>query len=248
MSTTSLTECCLKILSQEIKLQRVPGLEEIETVKLLNGKDGGGIKVYKSDQGGKIDKVTLVDLKFGDGVPIPHHDHALSTGAEIFQILPDLSYKLPIWGINTVIMKDGAYHFDTDFTFGFDLVTDYEFTMKYLDPFNEVYKKFWSHKDFRRVFLDETTTWVRTYISPVFIMVKTRVENMATVHELCAEFIKCWLTMYREAQKKDDIYKQNQLARIKSQYAGMQKTDRMGKVILDIYGKETFAKFFKAML
>jgi hypothetical protein len=28
----------------------------------------------------------------------------------------------------------------------------------------------------------------------------------------------------------------------------MQKTDRMGKVILDIYGKETFAKFFKAML
>ncbi len=145
-------------------------------------------------------------------------------------------------------MKDGAYHFDTDFTFGFDLVTDYEFTMKYLDPFNKVYKKFWGHKDFKRVFLDETTTWVRTYISPVFIMVKTRVEHRATVHELCAEFIKCWLTMCREAQQKDDAYKQQQLARIKSQYAGMQKTDRMGKVILDIYGKETFAKFFKAML
>jgi len=245
MSEKSLTEFCFETLSRGINLQRVPSLDDIERIKLPSGEEGGGIKIYKGE---KIDKVTLVDFKFGEGVPIPHHGNALSVGAEIFQILPDLSYKLPIWGINSVIMNDGTYHFDTDFTFGFDLVMDYEFTMKYLDPFNEVYKKFWNHKDFQRVFLDETTTWVRTYISPVFVMVKTRIEKISVVHELCSEFIKCWLAMYKEAEKRDEDFKQIQLKRIKSQYVGMQQTDRMGKVILGVYGEETFSKFFKAML
>ena len=150
MQEKSLTEFCFETLSKEVNLQRVSGLDDVAKVKLLSGEDGGGIRVYKGDE--KIDKVTLVDLKYGDGIPIPHHDNALSTGSEIFQILPDLTYKLPIWGINSVVMKDGSYYFDTDFTFGFDLVTDYEFTIKYLNPFNEVYKKFWNHKDFKRVF------------------------------------------------------------------------------------------------
>jgi len=246
MVEKSLTEFCFETLSKEINLQRVEGLDDIESVKLLSGKYGGGIKIYKGEE--KVDKVTLVDLKFGDGIPVPHYGDALSVGSEIFQILPDLTYKLPIWGINSVIMKDGSYHFDTDFTFGFDLVMDYEFTMKYLDPFNEIYKRFWNHKAFERVFMDETTTWVRTYISPVFIMVKTRIERVAVVYELCAEFIKCWLTMYKDAEKRDERFRQNQLGRIKSQYAGMQKTDRMGKVIMGAYGEETFSKFFKAML
>ena len=245
MKDKSLTKFCFETLSREVNLQRVPGLDDIESVKLLSGEDGGGIKIYKGE---KIDKVTLVDFKFGDGVPIPHYGNEISVGAEIFQILPDLYCKLPIWGINSVIMKDSTYHFDTDFTFGFDLVMDYGFAMKYLDPFNEVYKKFWNHKDFQRVFLDETTTWVRTYISPVFVMVKTRIEKMAVVHELCSEFIKCWVKMCKDAEKKDDAFKQSQLTRIKSQYAGMQQTDRMGKVILGAYGRETFSKFFKAML
>lgn len=246
MGEQSLTEFCFETLSKEVPLQRVSGLDDVAKVTLLSGEDGGGIKVYKGDE--KIDKVTLVDLKYGDGIPIPHHGNALSTGSEIFQILPDLTYKLPIWGINSVVMKGGNYHFDTDFTFGFDLVTDYEFTMRYLDPFNQVYKKFWNHKDFKRVFLDETTTWVRTYISPVFVMVTTRIEKVATVYELCAEFIKCWLRMYQEAEIRDEEFKQEQLKRIKSQYAGMQHTDRMGKVIMKAYGQETFSKFMRAML
>jgi len=246
MSEKSLTDFCFEMLSKEVNLQRVSGLDDIEKVKLLSGEDGGGIRIYKGKE--KVDRVTLVDLRYGDGIPIAHYGNRLSVGSEIFQILPDLTYKLPIWGINSVIMKDGSYHFDTDFTFGFDLVMDYGFTMRYLDPFNEVYKKFWNHKDFQRVFLDETTTWVRTYISPVFVMVKTRIEKMAVVHELCSEFIKCWLSIYKDAEKRDEAFKQSQLARIKSQYAGMQQTDRMGKVIMQLYGEETFSKFMKAML
>ena len=246
MSGKSLTEHCFETLSKEVDLQRVPGLDDIENVKLLNGQDGGGIKVYKGEE--KINKVTLVDFKFGDGIPIPHQNNELSVGAEVFQIQPDFTYKLPIWGINSVIKKDGGYYFDTDLSFGFDLVMDYEFTTKYLDPFNEVYKKFCNHKDFKRVFFDETPTWVRTYISPVFVMMTTRVENVDTVYELCDEFIKCWLTMYKEAAKKDEAFKQSQLARIKSQYAGMQQTDRMGKILMEAYGKETFSKFMKAMM
>jgi hypothetical protein len=79
-------------------------------------------------------------------------------------------------------------------------------------------------------------------------MVRTRVGKIDTVHELCSEFIKCWLAMSREAEKRDEAFKQEQLKRIKAQYAGMQSTDRMGKVIMKLYGKETFAKFFKVML
>ena len=245
MSNKSLTEFCLETLSREISLTRIPGLDDLEQVKLLSGEDGGGIKVYT---GNNIDKVTLVDLHFGDGIPVPHHDNRLSVQAEIFQILPDLAFKMPIWGINTIVMKDGSYYFDTDFTFGFDLVMDYDFTMKYLDPFNEIYKKYCSHKDFNRVFLDETTTWVRSYISPLFVMVTTRIENISTVYELCEDFIKCWFNIYSGADKKGEDFKETQLKRIKAQYAGMQQTDRMGKVILKAYGEETFSKFFKAML
>lgn len=244
MAKKSLTQACFDMLSQEVNLERVPGFEDIESVKLATGEDGGGIKIYKGE---KIPKVTLVDLTFEAGVPIPAHDNQIGIGAELFQILPDFSYKIPIWGINSVILKDGTYTFDTDLSFGFDLVMDYEFTMKYLEPFNEVYKKFSNHKDLKRVFLDETTTWVRAYISPVFIIAETRVETVDTVYELCSEFIKLWVRIYREAEKKDVAFKESQQKRIASQYGGMKDTDRMAKVLMEIYGQENFSKFFKAM-
>ncbi len=92
------------------------------------------------------------------------------------------------------------------------------------------------------------TMWVRTYLSPVFIMVNTRVEHLDVVHELCDELIQCWLRMYRDAEKQDEAFKQQQLKRITAQYAGMQQTDRMGKVMMDVYGRENFGKFMKAMM
>jgi hypothetical protein len=244
MAHKSLTQFCFETLAKEIQLEKVTGLEDIEKVKLLSGEEGGGIRLYKAD---KIAKVSLVDFRYASGVPIPHHDNELSVGAEIFQILPDFSYKLPIWGINSVIFKDGRYNFDTDLSFGFDLVTDYAFTMKYLEPFDALHKKFLTHKDFQAVPMSETTTWVRTYISPVFVIAETRVEKIDMVFELCAEFIKLWVRMYREAEKVDDAFKEKQKQRIKCQYDGMRQTDRMGKILLGVYGKETFAKFFKAM-
>jgi hypothetical protein len=56
------------------------------------------------------------------------------------------------------------------------------------------------------------------------------------------------LNIYRGTERKDETFKDAQLKRIKAQYAGMQQTDRMGKVILKAYGEEAFSKFFKAML
>jgi hypothetical protein len=169
-------------------------------------------------------------------------------GSELFQVIPDFSYKIPIWGINTVIMRDGTYTFDTDFSFGFDLVMDYEFTMKYLEPFNEIYKQYCGHRDFKRVFLDETTTWVRAYISPAFIIAETTVDKRETVYELCSEFIKLWVKIYKEADRKDEALRENQKKRIQSQYYGMKDTDRVAQVILKIFGQETFSKFFKAFV
>jgi hypothetical protein len=244
MENKSLSEVCFELLSNEVKLERVPGVEDLENVRLLNGEEGGGIKIYRGE---RIDKVTLVDFHFKRGAPIPHYDNAIAVGAEVFQILPDLSCKVPIWGINSIILENGEYHFDTDFSFGFDLVMDYEFTMKYLEPFNEVYKKFCRHPDFKRVTLDKTTTWVRAYISPVFIIAEATVDKVATVYDLCAEFIKLWVRIWKEAEKRDEVFKQAQKKRIFSQYAGMKDTDRMGKVLKQIYGEETFMKFFKAM-
>jgi len=244
MQSKTLPEVCFELLSREVKLEKIPGFEDLENVKLLNGENGGGIKIYKGD---RIDKVTLVDFRFKSGAPIPHYDNAISVGAEVFQILPDLSCKMPIWGINSIIFKDGGYYFDTDFSFGFDPVMDYEFVMKYLDPFNEMYKKFCKHPDFKRVTLDETTTWVRTYISPVFVIAETIVDKVDTVYDLCAEFIKLWVRIWKEAEKRDEVFKQAQKKRILSQYAGMKDTDRMGKVLRKIYGEETFMKFFRAM-
>ena len=57
--------------------------------------------------------------------------------------------------------------------------------MKYLEPFDALHKKFLTHKDFHMVTMDKTTTWVWTYISPVFVIAETQVEKMDRVFD-CA--------------------------------------------------------------
>ena len=245
MDRISLPQTCFDMLSKEVALERVRGLEDLEHLKLANGEDGGSIRIYKGE---KIDKVTLVDLKFNrGGVRLPHLKNRLALGSQLFQIIPDFSYKIPIWGINGHVMKNGDFGFDTDFSFGFDLVMDYEFTMKYLEPFNKVYKKYWNHPDFERVYLDETTTWVRSYISPAFIIVETTLDRANTVYALCSEFIKLWVRMLKDAEKKDEAFKEAQKRRIVSQYSGMKGTDRMAVILKEIYGEGNFSTFFKAM-
>ncbi len=245
MDRISLPQTCFDMLSKEVALERITGLEDLEHLKLANGEDGGSIKIYRGE---KIEKVTMVEFKFNrEGVPLPHLKNELALGSQLFQIIPDFSYQIPIWGINGHIMQNGDFGFDTDLSFGFDLVMDYDFTMKYLDPFNAVYKKYWNHPDFKRVHLDDTTTWVRSYISPAFIMVETTLDKANTVYDLCSEFIKLWVRIWKEAERKDETFKEAQKRRIHSQYSGMQGTDRMTMILKKIYGEETFSKFFKAM-
>ena len=83
----TLPEFCLDVLSQEIDLERVPGFEDIESVQLASGEPGGGIKIYR----GEDVKVSLVDFRLGEGVPIPHHENRLGVGAVVFQIAPDFT-------------------------------------------------------------------------------------------------------------------------------------------------------------
>jgi len=244
MTRQSLPEACFEILTQKIELSRIQGFDDLEQVKLLSGEDGGGLKIYTGD---KINRVVLVDFKLGGGVPIPHHENRPSVGAEIFQIAPDFNYKLPIFGINSVIMKDGTYYFDTDFSFGFDLVRDYDFVAKYIEPIQELYAKFSLHPDFKIIPLSEMTTWVRTYISPLFITAITTVDKVQTVVDLASEYIDLWAKMHQDATPVAGDFKGQQQVRIQAQYAGMKNTDRMGKVLLGAFGKETFSKFFKAM-
>ncbi len=244
MEKKSLTEYCFGVLSKEIKLKRVDGLDDVENVKLLSGEDGGGIRVYSGD---KNVKVTLVDFKLGAGVPVPHHDNRLCVGAEIFQISPDLIYKLPTWGINSVIMKDGYYYFDTDFSFGYDLVTDYDYVMKYISPFNDTYQKYTQNPDFQMVTYYESTPWVRTYVSPLFFSAIAKTDKLESVYALAADLVRLWVTMFHDAELCDTSLKEQQITRLKAKSAGSKDSDRMGKVLFGAYGKETFGKFFKAM-
>ncbi len=244
MDKTTLTEFCFETFTREIDLQRVTGLDDVASVKLLNGEDGGGIRVY---QGDKNVKVTLVDFKLGEGVPVPHHDNRLCVGTEIFQISPDLTYKLPTWGINSIIMKDGYYYFDSDFSFGYDLVTDYDFVMKYITPFNETYQKHTQNPAFQMVSYYESTPWVRTYISPLFFTAIVKMDKLESVYDLAADFIRLWIKMFRDAEPLDKLFKERQIERLKAKNAGSKNSDRMGKVLFEAYGKETFTKFFKAM-
>ena len=245
MNKTSLTNVCLEMLSKEINLQRILGFEGIESVKLASGADGGGISLYKGE---KIGKVTVADFSYGNGVPIPHRQDRIGITAELFQIMPDFSYKLPVWGIDSVLFEDGTYWFDTDFFFGFDLVMDYEFTMKYLDPFNEVYKEFFNNKDVKILSMAEVTTWVRTHISPCYIIAELSLAKVDAVYELASEFIKLWITMYNDAEKQDKSFKESQINRITSIYGKMKDEERMADILRDVYGKETFAELFQAIL
>ena len=239
----TLPEFCLDVLSQEISLERVSGFEDIESVQLASGEPGGGIKIYR----GEDIKVSLVDFRLGKGIPIPHHENRLGVGAEVFQIAPDFTRKVPNWGINSIIMKDGTYYFDQDFSFGFDLVMDYEYTMKYLEPFTETYKTFFTNPAFKQVPLIDLTTWVRTHVSPTFFAALTTTETVQAVYDLAAEYIKLWISIFKAEEKRDEAFKATQMKRLQAQYAGMQQSDRMGKILVQAFGPETFSKFFKAL-
>jgi hypothetical protein len=178
---------------------------------------------------------------------VPHHDNRLCVGTEIFQISPDLTYKLPGWGINSVIMKDGYYYFDTDFSFGFDLVMDYDYVMNYIAPFNETYQKYTRDPAFEMVTYYESTPWVRTYVSPLFFSAIAKTDNLDSVYNLAADLIRLWIGMFRGAEPGDESLKENQANRMQARLAGAKDSDRMGKVLLGAYGKETFSRFFKAM-
>ena len=245
MNKRSLTNVCLEMLSKEINLQRIPGFEDIESVKLASGADGGGISLYSGE---KIGKVTVADFSYGNGVPITHRQDRIGMTAELFQIMPDFSYKLPAWGIDSVLFEDGTYWFDTDFFFGFDLVNDFDFVMKYLDPFNEVYKKFFNNKDIRVYSMAEVTTWVRTHISPCYIIAELPVAKVDAVYELASALIKLWVKMYNDAEKQDESFKKSQIKRITSIYGKMETGDRMAEILCDVYGKKTFAKLFQAIM
>ena len=245
MNKKSLTNVCLEMLSKEINLQRIPGFKDIESVKLASGADGGGISLYNGE---KIGKVTVANFSYGNGVPITHRQDRIGMTAELFQIMPDFSYKLPAWGIDSVLFEDGTYWFDTDFFFGFDLVNDFDFVMKYLDPFNEVYKKFFNNKDIRVYSMAEVTTWVRTHISPCYIIAELPVAKVDAVYELASALIKLWVTMYNDAEKQDESFKKSQIKRITSIYGKMETGDRMAEILCDVYGKKTFAKLFQAIM
>ncbi|MBW2221827.1 MAG: hypothetical protein JRF22_04790, partial [Deltaproteobacteria bacterium] len=96
--------------------------------------------------------------------------------------------------------------------------------------------------------LVDLTTWVRVYVSPVFFSALTTTDNLKEVYDLAAEYIKLWISLFRAAEKRDEAFKEAQQKRLQAQYAGMQQSDRMGKIILQVYGKETFSKFMKAMV
>ena len=245
MNKKSLTNVCLEILSKEINLQRIQGFEDIESVKLASGADGGGMSLYNGE---KIGKVTAADFSYGNGAPITHRQDRIGMTAELFQVMPDFSYKLPVWGIDSVLFEDGTYWFDTDFFFGFDLVNDYDFVMKYLDPFNEVYMKFLNNKEIKILSMAEITTWVRTHISPCYIIAELPFEKVDVVYELASELIKVWMRMYNDAERQDESFKKSQIKRITSMYGKMKNEERMADILREVYGKETFAKLFQAIL
>jgi len=105
MEKQSLPEYCFDALSKEIPLERITGLEDLEQLRLPDGKDGGTIRKYKGEG---IDNVSMVHFKFGEGIPVPHRNNQIVTDAELFVVKPDYAYKIPSWGINTIIAKDGT--------------------------------------------------------------------------------------------------------------------------------------------
>ena len=42
MDGRGLTKFCYETLAREVKLEKVPGLDDVAQVKLLSGEDGGG--------------------------------------------------------------------------------------------------------------------------------------------------------------------------------------------------------------
>ena len=54
--------------------------------------------------------------------------------------------------------------------------------------------------------------------------------------------------MYNDAEKQNESFKKSQIKRITSIYGKMEDEERMADILSDVYGKETFAKLFKAIL
>jgi hypothetical protein len=62
-------------------------------------------------------------------------------------------------------------------------------------------------------------------------------KNVKLLNGLCADFVQLWFRIWREADKRDEVFKQAQKERIFSQYGGMKDTDWMSKVLKRFMGK-----------
>ena len=87
----------------------------------------------------------------------------------------------------------------------------------------------------------------RTYVSPLFFRAVAKTDKLESVYNLAADLIRLWITTFRDAEQGDQVLKESQAQRLKARNEGSKNSDRMGKVLLGAYGKETFSKFFKAM-
>jgi hypothetical protein len=56
------------------------------------------------------------------------------------------------------------------------------------------------------------------------------------------------MRMYNDAERQDESFKKSQIKRITSMYGKMKNEERMADVFREVYGKETFAQLFKAIL
>jgi flagellar motility protein MotE (MotC chaperone) len=53
--------------------------------------------------------------------------------------------------------------------------------------------------------------------------------------------------IWKEAERKDESFKEAQKRRVLSQYSGMKDTDRVATILKKIYDEENFSKFYRAM-
>jgi len=74
-----------------------------------------------------------------------------------------------------------------------------------------------------------------------------KTDKLESVYALAADLIRLWVKMFRDAEPGDEFLKEKQMKRLKAKSVGSKDSDRMGKVLFGAFGKETFAKFFKAM-
>lgn len=160
--------------------------DDLTTLRSLDGREVGGVRVYK---GSKIEKLVVARMSMGPGVDFTYV-HAL----------PRAEFNIPRFIYSTTVMGPKVV-FDVDLYPAIDLASAPEYFKNSYGALGDIYNSARSAEHFS--WTPSEIPWVRASCSPYYFMSFVATEHKGAVVGLLRAYFDQWLRIWEQQQPLD---------------------------------------------